>query len=293
MNTNIANRQLFVPAARRGLRRTVLAALAVVGAIAGFVTGAQANSFTDGGFGSFGGSTGTCSGGGITQQVTNASGDLPGWTVNSDYTFVLNTGNYQSFANVYNNSGCIGLQAPKSLQPAISPIPVGTNFLAIDPSYENGTGWSLAQVITNLIAGATYTISFDMAAGQQTGYHGDTTDTWLVGLGATAGTGNSASSSPISLPDTCDPNPGNCGGGFSGWVGQTISLVATAMTETLWFFGESTAGQAQPPFLLLDGVSLTTNTSVPEPPAIGVLLVGLLGLLGVRRVYRTKKAKAA
>jgi hypothetical protein len=36
--------------------------------------------------------------------------------------------------------------------------------------------------------------------------------------------------------------------------------------------------------LLLDGV----NVQVPEPPAYGMLMVGLLALLGVRRVLRRK-----
>src|ERR1700677_1161073 len=126
---------------RNGMHRVVLAVSAL--ALAGLATGAQANSsFTDGGFASFSGSSGQCSGNSSTntQQVTNS--DLPSWSVNSGYTFVLNSGNYQNFSNSFggNSGSCIGLQAPVNSgsihQPSITP-PLGTNFLAIDPSYQN------------------------------------------------------------------------------------------------------------------------------------------------------------
>ncbi len=45
-----------------------------------------------------------------------------------------------------------------------------------------------------------------------------------------------------------------------------------------------TPGSGQPPFALLDGVSMT----IPEPPAYAVLVVGLLVLLATRRFYRGK-----
>jgi hypothetical protein len=296
---------------RNGMQCVVLAAAAL--AMAGLATGAQANSsFTDGGFTGFTGSNGQCSGnsGTNTQQVTN--GDLPSWSVNSSYTFVLNSGNYQNFSNNFggNSGSCIGLQAPVTSagQPAITP-PIGTNFLAIDPSYQNNLnngGWSIAQIVTGLIPGATYNLTFDMAAGQQTGFHGSTTDTWLVGLSSgtggcatsnsatcqpNTGTTTSGSSQQIALPDLCNPvSPytGGCGGGFSGWAAAEVSLVASAASEVLWFFGESTALSPQPPFLLLDGVSMSQQTTVPEPPAYGLLMVGLLALLGARRMLRRK-----
>lgn len=212
------------------------------------------------------------------------SADEPNWTTNSSYTFVLNATNYGSFANAYGGSSCIGLK------PTVTASPEGGNFLGIDPSYQNnlnGGGWSIAQALTGLIVGATYNITFNMGAGQQTGFTGPTTDTWLVGLGAgtnintVAGTGNSASSQTIS--------PG-ANGSFGGWAAAQVSLIATAANEVLWFFAESTALQAQPPFLLLDGITMSQQTTVPEPSTYGVLLVGLLALLGVRRVYRNKKA---
>jgi len=248
-------------------------------AMTGLVTAAQANSsFTDGGFTGFTGGSGSCSGGTYTQQVTNS--DLPSWTVNSSYTFILNTGNYGSFANVYGNNGCIGLQ------PTITAPPLGSSFLGIDPAYENntsGTGWSISQIVTGLLVGNVYNITFNMGAGQQTTFSGATTDTWLVGL--STGTGGCATATVA----TCAPNTGATtsgnsqtiplpSGGFSGWAGAEVSLVATAAAEVLWFYATSTQLGNEPPFLTLDGVSMT----IPEPPAYGLLMVGMLGLLGAR-----------
>jgi len=283
METNSANRELLTPTpTTHGLHRTVLAlaALAMAGAMAGFATGAQANllgtgSF-EGGVGGFSGGSGSCPSTN-TQQMTNS--DMSGWTTGSGYTFILNAGNYGSFANSYGGGSCIGLQSP------ITASPDGGNFLASDPSYLNGSTYTIATtLLTGLVMNATYHVTFYAAAGEQTTYttaNGMTND-WLVGLGTTAGTGNSAAAPGISLP----AGPG----GFSGWVAQQINLVATATSEVLWFFGQSNVGISQPPFLFLDGVSMTQQTTVPEPSTYGVLLVGLLALLGVRRVYRNKKA---
>jgi PEP-CTERM motif len=289
MDTNSANSELLTPMAashaagtRHGLHRTVLA-LATLAMAAGFAGSAQAaNSFTDGGFAGFTGSSGLCSSGSSHHQMTSA--DEGNWTANSDYTFVLNANNYGSFANTYGGNNCIGLK------PTVTASPEGGNFLGIDPSFENnndGHGWSIAQALTGLVVGATYNITFNMGAGQQTGFAGATNDTWLVGLGAgtnistVAGTGNSASSQTIS--------PG-ANGAFGGWVSAQVSLLATSINEVLWFFAESQQLQQQPPFLLLDGITMSQQTTVPEPSTYGVLLVGLLALLGVRRVYRNKRA---
>jgi hypothetical protein len=265
-----------------------LAALALAAlAMAGLATAAQANSFTDGGFASFTGSSATCSGNTATNTQEATNSDLPGWSVNAGYAFVLTTNNYQNFSNSYGagSNSCIGLQ------PTVSAPPVGPNFFAMDPSFLNGTGWSLAQIVTGLIPGDTYSVTFNMGAGQQAGYSGASTDTWLVGL--SSGTGGCATNTSA----TCRPNTGTTtsgssqtidlpGGGFSGWAAAEVSLIASAGAEVLWFFGESTNDGSQPPFLLLDGVSLTQT--VPEPPAYGMLLVGVLALLGARRVLRRK-----
>jgi hypothetical protein len=116
-------------------------------------------------------------------------------------------------------------------------------------------------------------VSFYMAAAQQTGYTGATTDYWTIGLGDTYGDGTSQNSTTIDLAS----------GTFSGWVAQEVTLVADAATEVLWFLASGTPS-GEPPFALLDGVDVT----VPEPPAAAMLVFGLLALLGVRHIYRMR-----
>ena len=60
-------------------------------------------------------------------------------------------------------------------------VPAGTNFYQADgnPEFEN----TIFQTISGLTAGTTYTLQFQQAAGQQTGFTGDTTEQWKVFLG--------------------------------------------------------------------------------------------------------------
>jgi hypothetical protein len=276
MSTDTANHHPLAIGTRPGLRlRGAVVALAAL-AMAGLATSAQANLVTNGSFSTFSGSSGTCSSNSATntQQVTNS--DLSGWSTNSNYTFDLNTGNYGNFSNTFNggSGSCIGLQ------PTITASPDGGNFIGSDASFLNPGPFTLATTITGLVTGSTYTVTFSMAAGQQTNFSGPSSDWWTVGLGNTGGSGTSQVTPNVNLPN----------GGFSGWVGESMQFIAGAASQVLWFMGGSTAASGQPPFVLLDGVnmSLNTQTPVPEPPAYAMLMAGLLALLGVRHMYRRK-----
>ena len=79
-------------------------------------------------------------------------------------------------------------------------------------------------------------------------------------------------------------------GGASAWAQQTMSFVANAASETLFFFATASAG-ANPPFLLLDGVSLNDTTvaavaAVPEPATLALTAIGVLGTMVVARRRR-------
>ena len=240
-----------------------------------------------------------------TVQLTNC--DLPGWYwspsgggsasgINpggGNYTFILNPLNYTNispnpgFSSISN--GTIGLKM------AIPTAPDGgTNWLGADGSYQTTFTYT---TVTGLIVGSNYNITFFMGAGQQTGFTGATTSTWQVGL--STGTAGCSFAGANSSPGTCLPNTGtttsqtptalalastptNYTGtaAFSGWVGEEVSLVAAATNEVLWFLAVGTPSSTQPPFALLDGVSMI----IPEPPAYGLLMVGMLGLLGARRL---------
>jgi hypothetical protein len=104
-----------------------------------------------------------------------------------------------------------------------------------------------------------------------------TTDTWHVGLG------NSYQNAPTQSVDNH---------GLDNWMQVTLDFVATATSEVLSFTASGTPGQSEPPFALLDGVSVVQqapNVSgaqpVPEPPAYAAMLVALLGMLGTRRLW--------
>ena len=74
--------------------------------------------------------------------------------------------------------------------------------------------------------------------------------------------------------------------GFSGWTTSTFDFIATGSSETLSFLSTGTGGAAEPPFSLLDGVSMT---SVPEPSTWAMMLVGF-GLLGYASFRRRRTA---
>jgi hypothetical protein len=128
-----------------------------------------------------------------------------------------------------------------------------------------------------------------LANARQVGLSTGTAGCTLPGTSASPGTclpntGTTTSKTPAALALPTTPTNYTGTAGFVGWAFEEVSLIATASSEVLWFMASGTPGSTQPPFSLLDGVSMT----IPEPPAYAVLMVGLLVLLGTRRVYRGK-----
>ena len=155
-----------------------------------------------------------------------------------------------------NNGG-----AASNMLPATSPD--GGNFVAADGAYQTE---SIDQTITGLTANTHYLVSFDWAGAQQSGYTGATTEQWTVSLG----------SQSISTAVAQNVNHG-----FTGWMHETFNFTATSGTETLSFLAHGTPN-GEPPFSLLDGVSLS---AVPEPASWSLMIlgVGALGAVSRRR----------
>jgi hypothetical protein len=157
--------------------------------------------------------------------------------------------------------------------PATSPD--GGNFVQADgdPSYAD----TIFQTLTGLTAGASYTVSFLQAAGQQLNFTGPTTEQWKVGFD-----GDYQLSSLFSLPQ----------GGVGPWQAQSMTFIAAGTSAVLSFLAVGTPGGA-PPISFLDGVSVEASTAVPEPAALSILGVGIvaLGAVGLRR--RAGKSTAA
>ena len=261
MNAAAANPRASLP---RTPRRAAIALAA--SALAAIATPAHANPtnlVTNGSFENFtaGGASGSCT---STQTITN--NNPTDWDTTSGYTFVVNASNYSSFCGP---AGSLGLYGP------ITASPDGGNFLADDSVYQVGYVY---QAISNLVPGATYALTFYMAAAQQTGYTGATTDYFNIGLGLTAGAtdgpGSSGTTPTFDLPSQT----------FSGWVSEEVNLFAATTSEVLWFLAGGTPS-GEPPFALLDGLDM--EITVPEPPAAALLLVGVLALAGLRRHART------
>jgi hypothetical protein len=153
--------------------------------------------------------------------------------------------------------------------------PVGGNSVAFDSG--NTFQFSISQLVSGLTIGKQYVLSFYQAASQQAGFTGVTSDNFfVVSFGSAAGT-TTIDSATMALPV----------GGDVPWQQQTMVFTANATSETLTFLSDTATSAAQPPFILLDGVSL-----VPEPASVGLMGLGILtiGALRRRRVRRGNKA---
>lgn len=150
--------------------------------------------------------------------------------------------------------------------------PTGGNYIAVDPSYRTGV---IDQTITGLTAGQVYNLSFDYAGAQQLGFDGATTEGWNVSLGA-----ETHSTATINLANHA----------FSGWKHVNMSFTALSASEILRFVATGGPSSSQPPFALLDSVSL--KGGVPEPAAWSLMIMGFGSIGATLRRRRTAAATA-
>ncbi len=192
--------------------------------------------------------------------------------------------------------------------------PVGGNFLAADGSYLNRP---VEQTITGLTPGTTYYLSFYWAAAQQGGVDGDTKEAWVVCVGtcgfttATGDEGLAFFNADAGNTDIADLHPNNLGNydanlivsgtdnifktgvvsnpnhGFTPWQFESFSFTATSTSTTLSLLAYGTP-LGQPPFSLIDGITIDTIVPmpVPEPTSWAMMLIGFGVIGGVMRTRR-------
>jgi hypothetical protein len=187
-------------------------------------------------------------------------------------------------------------------------VPAGTNFYQADgnPQFES----TILQTISGLVAGTTYDLQFQQAAGQQTGFSGITTEQWKVFLGV-GGIGTDCSHSPSNpaFPDCTITGTGNNveedsnvmttpSQGITDWNNVQLAFTPTAAdltggTAVLTFLAWGNDGSTvnEPPTVFLEGVN-TTPIPAPEPATLSLLGVSILGIAGMARHRRGKRNAA-
>ncbi|HEY2356695.1 MAG TPA: PEPxxWA-CTERM sorting domain-containing protein [Phenylobacterium sp.] len=208
---------------------------------------ADVNLVTNGSFSSGPGAS-TQFGGSVAPYNTQP---VTGWTGGSgnptdlQFYFVGNT----NAANQWNDGGA-------HFGAGFTPSPDGGAFVGLDGDLL--AEGSISQVITGLVVGQTYTLTFNWAASQLVNRTLPTTEELHVTFG------NSSYDTAIMH----EPSQG-----FSGWLTESVSFKADATTQTLKFLSIGSPN-GEPPIALLDGVSLT----VPEPSTWAMMLVGFGGI---------------
>jgi hypothetical protein len=191
-------------------------------------------------------------------------------------------------------------QTASPTNPISNPIP-GSNFVEADgnPDFENS--FSYTQ-LSGLTKNQEYQISFWVAYGQQTGFTGDMTNQWIVGLGKQGSqftftsNGNGTDSYHYSDPNgsvTTTPLTSVKSGHFSGWSQVTVFLTADAPDDVLTFLAWGNNGSTinVPPIAFLDIGANGDVTATPEPASLSLMVIGMFGVGAYR--LRRRRAKLA
>jgi len=207
------------------------------------------------------------------------------WTVGPGVLNSVTPANSPPFDFIMNNTAST-TGAPSDfgtvyLKGTVPASPNGGDFIGADGGYASAP---ISQQIAGLAPNTTYSLSFDWAASRLTicdnigtPCTGNTQDQWQVTFaGQTVTT----------------PLYSETSGQFSGWMNYstTFTTGSSVANNVLNFLALGTP-IGEPPFLLLDSVSLTAvtaNTSAPEPGSVALIAGGILSLIGVARRHKQR-----
>jgi hypothetical protein len=240
-----------------------IALIAVAGALLATVPAhAQStNLVKNGGFAT---TTTTAANGNFELTTNNTYGSVANWTTAGGYNLLFNTGNAATTAgNAYGQYTYTGKEYLNFAAAGMT-----GNFLALDgdPSFAG----AVSQSIVGLVAGQTYTLSFDWSGNQIASRTGAT----LNGLTASIG-GNSFSTASVAQG--------------SGAQHASYNFTYKAGASNVLSFLSNGSPVGLPPVALLDNVSLS---AVPEPATWATMLIGV-GLVGGAMRVRRRRAVAA
>ncbi len=207
-----------------------------------------------------------------TNGPGNLSGgtSLTGWS-SSGYNFL-----YDSTGTAGTNGVNLWGPAHGGVANGLGASPTGGNFVGMDGAYQTGP---LYQLVTGLTAGESVAVSFWYAGAQQYNFNGNTSEAFNVYFGQSQ-SNNTSFETPV-LQDMSH--------GFTGWQHQTFTFTADGASDYLAFLAVGTPA-GEPPFSLLDGVTVSDTpviAATPEPTSLVLLATGLMGTAGMlRRRYR-------
>jgi hypothetical protein len=193
-------------------------------------------------------------------------------------------------------------QTPGSTASSRNPFPAAPlpgNFVEADgnPVYED----SFSYQLHGLTVGQRYSLSFFQAAGQQTGFHGATTNQWIVGLGVTGSkftttsigggfdqyhysdSNGSVAVSPLMSVPTESAVP---------WEQVTVYLTADNANDVVTFLAWGDNGNTAnlPPIAFLDIGANGSAVATPEPAGLSLMVIGMIGFGAYRLRRRAKLA---
>ncbi len=215
---------------------------------------------------------------------------VTGWTNSNpnNFNFILNTtaddgakesgfnGGFTSVNSAGANTNIFVWGPDNGVNNGFTGSSNGGNFLGGDGGYATG---AVTQTVNGLTVGQQYTLSFEWAAAQFNDQNGGFYAGWDVSFGGTT--------QSVTTGATLGTVAGQ---GFKPWENASMTFTASSTSQVLSFLATGPTGL--PPFSLLDSVSLTPVSTVPEPTSIAMMLAGgaLLGGAARRRQRAAKQA---